>query len=104
MAVRAISKLVKIDEENKYIFCDMDNVTDGALKTVQMYLGMGYHLNPPKHSGDKRDKQYWLDRCESKAQRDKFEAICKGKTTIDGKKGYFTAKKWLQEELEKKSQ
>lgn len=99
MAVRNISKLVSVDESKKYVFCDVDNATEGALATVKMYLDMGYKLNPKLRGGDKRGKEYWLGKCETKAQKDKFEAICKGNEEYEGKSGFFSAKKYVKKEI-----
>ena len=99
MAKRAVSKFVTVDDTKKYVFCDMDNAPQGAISTVGMYVAQGYKLNPSLRSGDARKKADYLAMCQTEAQKKKFEAICKGKELVNGKKGFFAAKKWLLEEL-----
>ena len=99
MALRNISKSVRVDDAKKVVLCDIDNAPSGAISTVQMYVGMGYTLNPKRVSGDTKKKEDYLAMCKSEAQKKKFEAICKGKEMFEGKKGFFAAKKWLLAEL-----
>ncbi len=103
MAVRLLFAGIKVDDEKKSIFCDLDDAKEGIINVAKTYLSIGYKLYPYKQGkiadskvGDKRKREYWLELCNSEEERETFESICKGSMNVDGKHGFFVAKSWLQ--------
>lgn len=104
MAIKKVSKNVRIDADKKIVYCVLSKLTADEKTLVQLQVAGGFTIEPFKRTS-KHNKAYYenLMKKDENALND-FQELCKG----SGKgKGYFAAviyaENWLKEQKAKET-
>ncbi len=88
-------KNYSLNQKNKTIIIDMDNVTDNEMRLIQTYVAAGYILKEKKRGLTYKNMLAGL--------KDKPEALEELKKKIAAKENYMIIKKFYLQEIGKKS-
>ena len=95
MAIKKVSKNVRIDADKKIVYCVLGKLTADEKTLVQLQVAGGFTIEPFKRTS-KHNKAYYLNLLKNdETATTKFEQLCKE----SGKgKGYFAAVNWVEKE------